>query len=143
MAHTHGDGWAWLPNEGILFSGDACVNGPYNYTGDGDIGQWIETLEAVKKLKPKVICPGHGPMGGPELLDDQQAFFKALRDEVKAYSGQEPAKVEASVPKIMAALKKNERISRYVGMFLINQVEKAFVEQGGQPFPKIDIKGTK
>ena len=33
VAHTHGDGWAWLPKEKILFTGDACVNGPYNYTG--------------------------------------------------------------------------------------------------------------
>jgi glyoxylase-like metal-dependent hydrolase (beta-lactamase superfamily II) len=42
-AHTHGDGWAWLPKEGILFSGDACVNGPYNFTGDGNIGEWVKT----------------------------------------------------------------------------------------------------
>jgi len=30
VAHTHGDGFAWLPKEKILFTGDACVNGPYN-----------------------------------------------------------------------------------------------------------------
>lgn len=139
VAHTRGDGWAWLPKEGILFSGDACVNGPYNYTGDGDIAQWIETLEAAKRLKPRIVCPGHGPMGGPELLDDQQAFFVALRDEVAKLAGQEPARVEAAVPRIMATLKKNERIARYVGTFLIAQVEKAHVEQGGKPFPKIEL----
>jgi glyoxylase-like metal-dependent hydrolase (beta-lactamase superfamily II) len=50
VAHTHGDGFAWLPKEKILFTGDACVNGPYNYTGDGDTAQWIKTLEAAKKL---------------------------------------------------------------------------------------------
>ncbi|MFN0080824.1 MAG: MBL fold metallo-hydrolase [Prosthecobacter sp.] len=138
-AHTHGDGWAWLPNEKILFSGDACVNGPYNFTGDGDIGEWIKTLEAVKKLGPKVVCPGHGPMGGPELLEDQQAFFIALQDEVKKFAGKDPTEVEAAVPAIMAALKKHERISRYVGKFLLAQVEKAFVEQGGKPFPKPEV----
>lgn len=143
VAHTRGDGWAWLPKERILFSGDACVNGPYNYTGDGDLGEWIKTLEAVKQLKPKIVCPGHGPMGGPELLDDQQAFFIALRDEVKQYAGQEPAKVEAAVPRMMASLRKNERIARYLGTFFINQVEKAFVEQGGQPFPKMEIPAKK
>ena len=102
------------------------MNGPYNFTGDGDIGQWIKTLDAVKKLGPKIVCPGHGPMGGPELLDDQQAFFIALRDEVKRYAAREPAQVEAAVPAIMAALKKDERIARYVGNFLVAQVEKAF-----------------
>jgi glyoxylase-like metal-dependent hydrolase (beta-lactamase superfamily II) len=37
IAHTHGDGVAWLPRERILFTGDVCVNGPYNYVGDGDV----------------------------------------------------------------------------------------------------------
>src|SRR5215470_605058 len=50
VAHTHGDGFAWLPKEKILFTGDACVNGPYNYMGDGDSEQWINTLAAAKKL---------------------------------------------------------------------------------------------
>jgi cyclase len=136
VAHTHGDGWAWLPKEKILFSGDACVNGPYNYTADGNIGEWIKTLEAVKKLGAKIVCPGHGSMGGPELLDDQQAYFIALTEEVKKLAGREPSEVEAAVPSIMAALKKQDRIARYVGTFLTPQVEKVFVEQGGKPFPK-------
>ena len=140
-AHTQGDGWAWLPKERILFSGDACVNGPYNYTGDGHIGDWIKTLEAVKKLNPKTVCPGHGPRGGPELLDDQQTFFIALQDEVRKLSGKTPAQAEAAVPVIMATLKKNPRIARYAGNFLPAQVEKAYIEQGGQPFPKPDIPG--
>ena len=140
-AHTHGDGWAWLPKEQILFSGDACVNGPYNFTGDGSITEWIKTLEAVKKLQPKIVCPGHGPRGGPELLDDQQAYFIALQAEVQKFAGKEPAAVEAAVPAIMAALKKNDRIARYAGNFLPAQVEKAFVEQGGKPWPKPEIPG--
>src|SRR5678815_1831763 len=60
VAHTHGDGFAWLPKEKILFTGDACVNGPYNYVGDGDTRQWVRTLEAARKLGPRVIGPGHG-----------------------------------------------------------------------------------
>jgi glyoxylase-like metal-dependent hydrolase (beta-lactamase superfamily II) len=139
VAHTHGDGFAWLPKEKILFTGDACVNGAYNYTGDGNISQWIQTLEAAKKLGAKIVCPGHGPIGGPEMLEDQQAFFIALQAEVKKYAGKEPAEVEKAVPTIMAELKKNEKIARYVGMSLMAQVEKAFVEQGGKVFPKADL----
>lgn len=134
VAHTHGDGWAWLPNEKILFTGDACVNGPYNYTGDGDIGQWIKTLEAAKKLGAKTVCPGHGPVGGPELLDDQQAYFMALTEQVKALAGKDPAEVKEAVGGIKEALQKQERIARYVGDFLAAQVEKVFVEMGGKPF---------
>lgn len=143
VAHTHGDGFAWLPKQKILFTGDACVNGPYNFTGDGDIGEWIKTLEAAKQLGARIVCPGHGARGGPELLEDQQAFFIALKEEVKKFAGKEPAEIEAAVPTIMATLKKNERIARYVGNFLLAQVEKAFMEQGGKPFPKPEMPGKK
>src|SRR5437764_12106598 len=69
VAHTHGDGFAWLPKEKILFTGDACVNGPYNYLADGATGQWLKTLEAAKKLGAKIICPGHRRMGHGGVRD--------------------------------------------------------------------------
>ena len=128
------DGWAWLPNEKILLTGDACVNGPYNYTGDGNIGDWIKTLEAVKELGAKTVCPGHGPVGGAELLDDQHAYFTTLTDEVKKLTGKDPSEVKQSVEGIRETLKKQERIARYVGNFFPAQVEKVFVELGGKPF---------
>ena len=33
-AHTRGDGFVYLPKEQVLCTGDAVVNGPYNFTGD-------------------------------------------------------------------------------------------------------------
>jgi cyclase len=135
VAHTHGDGFAWLPKERILFTGDACVNGPYNYTGDGDIGEWIETLEAVQKLNPRVVCPGHGPVSDGTLLEDQRQYFIALRREVQKLKEKKPAEVQAAVPQIKAAIEANARIKRYVGEFFPAQVEKAYTEMGGAPFP--------
>ncbi|MBI4660462.1 MAG: MBL fold metallo-hydrolase [Verrucomicrobia bacterium] len=134
VAHTHGDGFAWLPKEKILFTGDACVNGPYNYMGDGDSGQWIKTLEAAKKLGAQVICPGHGPKGGADVLDDQIAYFVELRKEVKKLAKKKPAEVKAAVETIKANLQKNPQVARYVGDFLAAQVEKVYVEMGGKPF---------
>jgi len=136
MAHTRGDGFAWLPKEKILFTGDACVNGPYNFTGDGDIGQWIQTLEAAMKLGAKTICPGHGPVGGPEVLEDQHRYFVQLRAEVKQLvdAGKSADEVKSSVDAIKARLKSNPRIERYVGSFFSAQVEKVYVELGGKPF---------
>ena len=80
IAHTHGDAVAWLPNEKILFTGDVCVNGPYNFAGDGDVGQWIRTLDAAKSLGAKIVCTGHGPRSVSTVLEDQQVFFKAFQD---------------------------------------------------------------
>ena len=134
VAHTHGDGFAWLPKEKILFTGDACVNGPYNYMGDGDSGHWVRTLEAAKQLGATTICPGHGPRGGAQVLDDQIAYFVELRKEVKKVAKKKPEQVKAAVDQIKAELQKNQRIARYVGDFLPAQVEKIYVEMGGKPF---------
>src|SRR5687768_7117143 len=82
VAHTHGDAFAWLPKERILFTGDACVNGPYNYMGDGDSRKWINTLTAARKLGARLIGPGHGPKGTETVLEEQRMYFIAMRDEV-------------------------------------------------------------
>ena len=134
VAHTHGDGFAWLPKEKILFTGDACVNGPYNYLADGDTGEWLKTLEAAKKFGATIICPGHGPKGNGAVLDDQQAFFVELRKQVKEYAHKKPEAVKAGVDAVKADLQKNERIARYVGNGLSGQVEKVYIELGGKPF---------
>lgn len=134
VAHTHGDGFAWLPKERILFTGDVCVNGPYNFTGDGHIAKWIRTLEAAKRLGAITVCPGHGPLGTGQLLGDQQAYFMELTRVMRRYARKKPEEVKASLEIIKTELQTNERIARYVGDFLAAQIEKVYVEQGGKPF---------
>jgi len=115
VAHTHGDAVAWLPKEKIVFTGDVCVNGPYNYVGDGDVGKWIVTLNAVKKLGAKIVCTGHGPRSVASVLDDQQAFFKTLREQVGALmANKAPEEAKGQIESIRATLKGNAQIARYV-----------------------------
>jgi cyclase len=134
VAHTRGDGFAWLPKEKILFTGDACVNGPYNFMGDGDSEQWVKTLEAAKKLGAKTVCPGHGPMGTGDLLEDQQKYFVELRKQVKKVARKSPEQVKGLVEDIRTNLKSDQQIARYVGDFFPAQVEKVYREMGGKPF---------
>jgi glyoxylase-like metal-dependent hydrolase (beta-lactamase superfamily II) len=83
-AHTAGDAVAWLPKHGILFTGDACVNGAFNYTGDSDTASWIAVLGAMEDLGVKKLCPGHGEMGGADVIARQKRWFLELREAVKA-----------------------------------------------------------
>jgi len=115
VAHTHGDALAWLPKEKILFTGDVCVNGPYNYVGDGDVGKWVVTLDAAKKLGANVVCTGHGPRSVATVLDDQQVFFKTLREQVGALMADRAAEeAKSQIEPIRAALQSNKQIARYV-----------------------------
>jgi glyoxylase-like metal-dependent hydrolase (beta-lactamase superfamily II) len=136
--HTKGDAYAWLPKEKILFTGDACVNGPHNNVNDGTISEWIKTLEIVKQLGAEKVCPGHGPMGGPEIIADQQAYFVELTRVVKALvaARKTPAEVKAALPAIGDELKQNPRIARYVQPNMTAHVQKVYMELGGEPLPR-------
>jgi hypothetical protein len=81
-------------------------------------------------------------MGTATVLEDQQAYFVELRNQVRKYASKSPEEVKAAVDKIKAELVKKERIARYVGDFFAAQVEKAYVEMGGKPFqPKAAALG--
>lgn len=137
IAHTHGDAVAWLPKERILFTGDACVNGPFNFVGDGNVEKWVGTLDAAKALNAKAVCPGHGPRGLASVLEDQQLFFKQLREQVGALvqAKKSAREILESIPRVSEDLKSQQQISRYIGDGLAAQAEKVYHEMTGESFP--------
>ena len=59
-AHTAGDIVAWVPDEGVMFSGDIVEYHSACYCGDGHFGDWPGTLGAVRAFKPEALMPGRG-----------------------------------------------------------------------------------
>jgi phosphoglycerate dehydrogenase-like enzyme/glyoxylase-like metal-dependent hydrolase (beta-lactamase superfamily II) len=82
-SHTIGDAVAWLPKQGILCTGDACVNGAYNYMGHSNSASWIRALERMQGLDVKIVAPGHGVLDTKDLLARQKRYFVELRQQVK------------------------------------------------------------
>jgi glyoxylase-like metal-dependent hydrolase (beta-lactamase superfamily II) len=82
-AHTPGDAVAYLPKHKIVCTGDACVNGSFNFMGHSNSASWIQVLEKVEKLDVKMVCPGHGEVAGKELLAKQRRYFEEMRANVK------------------------------------------------------------
>lgn len=82
-SHTSGDVVAYLPKHKILCTGDACVNGAFNYMGHSNSAAWVKCLEKMEKFDVKLVCPGHGPITGKELLAKQKRYFVELREQVK------------------------------------------------------------
>jgi cyclase len=81
--HTPGDAVAWLPQHGILFTGDSCVNGPFNYTGESNTASWIAVLTEMSRLPVKMICPGHGERSDNLLIEQQRRYFVELRHAIQ------------------------------------------------------------
>ncbi|HIA20668.1 MAG TPA: MBL fold metallo-hydrolase, partial [Planctomycetaceae bacterium] len=82
-AHTLGDAVAWLPKQGILFTGDACVNGAFNYTGDSNTESWITVLNSMEELPVKILGPGHGELSDKTLIATQRRYFVELRAAIQ------------------------------------------------------------
>ena len=81
--HTPGDAVAWLPKHGILFTGDSCVNGAFNYTGESNTSSWISVLTEMAKMPVKIICPGHGEKSDAKLIETQRRYFVELRQAIQ------------------------------------------------------------
>jgi len=87
--HSGGDTVAWLPDCGVLFSGDVVENRCGVYAGDAYIQDWAGTLDAVAALKPRVLVPGRGAVlqgeaACAEAVALTKAFLSTLIDSVRA-----------------------------------------------------------
>ena len=86
-AHTIGDAVAYLPKEGILFTGDLCVNWRFgNNVGDRDADHqhWVQVLNDMATWSVKTVVPGHGGVGTVATLKAQSAFIDDLWKQVSA-----------------------------------------------------------
>ncbi len=72
-AHTKDGIVVWIPSEQILFGGNEIrnYNGWVGNIGDACLDKWSETATRVKQEygTAKIVVPGHGNFGGPELID--------------------------------------------------------------------------
>ena len=96
--HTRGDGYVWLPKEKILCTGDAAVNGPRNKMWDADVANWPRVLDKAAALGPKIVLPGHGAVGGVEIVTGQAQFLRDLYAAVKAQIDLPVSDVKVTLP---------------------------------------------
>ncbi len=81
-AHTAGDIVAWVPDEGVMFTGDIVEYHSACYCGDGHFSDWGATLDAIKAYRPAAIAPGRGDaLVGDEMVN---AAVENTRDFVES-----------------------------------------------------------
>jgi len=78
-AHTTNDIVAWLPGSRVLFAGDVVMNGVAPFTLMGSVQGTLAAIERLRALEPDSIVPGHGPVGGPELLDHNARYLRWIQ----------------------------------------------------------------
>ena len=98
-AHTTNDIVAWVPERKLLFAGDVIFSGGAPFALAGSVEGWLETLVRLRALGAETIVPGHGPICGPEVIDDVAAYMRLVLDAARRgiEAGLEPLDVARQV----------------------------------------------
>ena len=83
-AHTTNDSILHIPERSVVFAGDLLFNGGTPFALMGSISGWIEVLETVlPPLGARPLVPGHGPVCGPEAIDDVLAYLRCVQEAAR------------------------------------------------------------
>jgi glyoxylase-like metal-dependent hydrolase (beta-lactamase superfamily II) len=106
LAHTRADQVVFVPDEGVLFTGDLVESRcfaifPYFPPDDADVDgdRWIAVLERLERLEPKVVVPGHGEVGDAGVIATAREYIQQLRSETRRLAA-EGLELEAIVTEV-------------------------------------------
>jgi glyoxylase-like metal-dependent hydrolase (beta-lactamase superfamily II) len=77
--HTPTNLSVWVPDDGVLFTGDCLIR---EYLPNLDAGTpaewqvWLESLARIEALEPKIVVAGHGPVAQG---DEVRMVFQTVR----------------------------------------------------------------
>ncbi len=78
-AHTTNDIVVWIPERSVVFCGDLIFNGGTPFLLSGSVLGAIDVLENfLAPLGARTIVPGHGPVGGPELIEPVLGYLRFI-----------------------------------------------------------------
>ena len=85
--------WVHLPDEKIVFIGDAVIKGQPPFLAYADLPQWIETLKLLQEPEYKgyTIISGRGGVVNPQAIRSQIEILKRIHDKVDKLGKKKPA----------------------------------------------------
>ncbi len=95
-AHTAGDLAVWVPDAGVLFTGDLLFRECTPIGWEGTYAAWIGALETMAALGPEVVVPGHGPVCGVEGLLEMRDYLAYVRAEAAVHHAAGRTTLEAA-----------------------------------------------
>jgi cyclase len=135
-AHTRNDTVVWLPRQRVLFTGDVVMSGATPFCLTGSISGSLEVIDRLRALDPLTVVSGHGPVGGPELLDESAGYLRHVQHLAAEglAAGLSPMEVaRESGPGPYTHLLDSER--------LVPNLHRAYVEaRGAEPGHWLDVE---
>ncbi|MEU7578573.1 MBL fold metallo-hydrolase [Streptomyces sp. NPDC041068] len=134
-AHTSNDTVVWLPEQRVLFAGDLVMNGVTPFVPMGSVRGSLDALAALRELGPRTVVPGHGPVAGPELLDDAERYLRYVRELARQAMAADLSPV---------AIARETDLGPYAGWLdserLVPNLHRAIAEErGAEPGSPVDM----
>jgi cyclase len=135
-AHTNNDSIVWLPERRVLFAGDLLFSGGTPFLVQGSVAGTVKVLEEViKPLGAEIIVAGHGPVAGPDLIDDILAYLRFVQSAAKSGSAASLTPLETARELDLGAFGELLDAERIVG-----NLHRAYAELGDEPLgTRIDV----
>ena len=128
-AHTPGDTVVFLPEPGIVFTGDVLFHQCTPIGWEGSFAGWIGALERLEALQPAVVVPGHGPLADVEGLRGLREYLTYVLAESRGHYDAGRTSLEAA---------QRIELGPYAGWTeperLAFQVDRAYREFDGIPW---------
>lgn len=129
-AHTEGDMLVYLPDDGVLASGDILVHGVNPNFFDGNLKKWIGVIDKLRKLPATTILPGHGALMTPTDVVEFQGliadFYKTVEQTYKAGGNEADVRKHLDLPRW-------QKMSRFTDMMGRN-INKVWLDVEAENF---------
>jgi glyoxylase-like metal-dependent hydrolase (beta-lactamase superfamily II) len=139
--HTAGDTVAYVPDCGVLFSGDLVEYRSACYCGDAHFRDWPKTLKVLRGLEPKALMPGRGDaLVGRKAVE---AAFQGTHDFLTVLYGTVRRAVQRGDDLTAAYAAVRKRMDGPFGNYAIYEhclpfnVSRAYDEASGIDHPRI------
>jgi cyclase len=138
-AHTTNDSIVYIPERSLVFTGDLLFNGGTPFALQGSVSGWIEVLETVlRPLGARTLVPGHGPVCGPEVIEDMLAYLRFVQETARQAKAAGLSPLEAARATDLGRFKDLLDSERIVG-----NLHRAYLElDGAEPGAPVDFVGA-
>ena len=135
-AHTTNDSIVHIPERSVVFAGDLLFNGGTPFALMGSVSGWIEVLETVlRPLGARTLVPGHGPVCGPEVIDDVLTYLRFVQRTAREAKAEGLSPLQAARAVDLGEFKDLLDAERIVG-----NLHRAYLElDGGERGAPIDL----
>jgi glyoxylase-like metal-dependent hydrolase (beta-lactamase superfamily II) len=82
-AHTQGDAIAFVPDAGVVFTGDLLFSQGTPVVWAGPVSNWLTACERILALGAHTLVPGHGPVTDASGLRDLERYLRYVSEQAR------------------------------------------------------------